>query len=64
MEHKIEPAVRITFWGISSDATDEYGRELFERKFGAPPATVIRYPRCILLLGPIVEGNPMQGRNP
>ena len=56
--------VRLAFWGISSDASDEYGRELYTKKFGKPPATIIRYPRCILLLGPIVEGNPMQGCKP
>ena len=52
MKHK----PKLAYWGISSDATDEQGRELFERKFGKPPATVIRYPKAILLLGPIMNG--------
>ncbi len=51
----LTPGLRLTFWGISSDATDERGRELFEKRFGKPPATVIRYDKCILLLGPIIE---------
>jgi hypothetical protein len=55
MKHEIDPAVRLTFWGISPDVTDERGRELFKSKFGKQPAEIIRYPKCVLLLGPIVE---------
>ena len=47
--------IRLTFWGISSDASDERGRELFERKFGRSPAKVIRFDKSVLLMGPIVK---------
>ena len=51
-----QPAVRLTFWGISSDASDERGRELFAKRYGKPPAEVIRYDKSVLLLGPVASG--------
>ena len=49
-----QPGIRLTFWGISPDATDEEGRQAFERKFGVLPAEVVRF-ASVLLMGPIVE---------
>ena len=55
---KQQPAVRLLFWGLSSDCSDERGRELFKLRFGKPPSTVIRYPKCVLLLGLIPADEP------
>ena len=51
MKHKPE------YWALSSDTTDERARELFEIRYGKQPRVIKRYPRCVLLLGPIVEGD-------
>ena len=45
------------YWALSSDATDDYARELFEKRYGKPPLEIKRYPKAVLLLGPIVEGD-------
>jgi len=43
------------YWALSSDATDDYARELFEKRYGKQPLRIKRYPRSVLLLGPIEE---------
>ena len=45
------------YWALSSDTTDERGRELYEIRYGKPPLSIKRYPKAVLLLGPIVEGD-------
>ncbi len=54
MTDQIQPGIRLTFWGICPDATDEEGRQAYERKFGVQPAEVIRFDGSVLLMGPIV----------
>jgi hypothetical protein len=50
-----QPGIRLTFWGVNSDLTDEEGRSAYLLKFGKFPTRVIRFDKCVLLLGPIVE---------
>ena len=65
MRHKEELAIglRLIFWAITPDATDTEARNAYAKKWGRLPATLIRH-GPIILLGPIVEGNPMQGLKP
>ena len=48
--------MRKLYWAITSDASDEYARELFEKRYGCLPEEIKRYPKCALLLGPIPKG--------
>ena len=43
------------YWALSSDTTDERGRKLFEKRYGKQPLRIKRYPKAVLLLGPIEE---------
>ena len=44
------------YWAIDPTATDEYARELFVKRYGKQPAEVKRYPKSVLLLGPVNDG--------
>ena len=43
------------YWALSPTVDDERARELFEIRYGKPPREIKRYPKAILLLGPINE---------
>ena len=43
------------YWALSPTVTNERARELFELRFGKPPLEIKRYPKSVILLGPIDE---------
>lgn len=56
MTHKVEVGLRLTFWAVTPEATDDEARAAYAKKFGHPPASLIRH-GPIILLGPIVGGD-------
>ena len=42
-----------TYWALSPTVDDERGRELYELRHGKQPLEIKRYPKSVLLIGPI-----------
>ena len=43
------------WWALDPTCTDERAIELYTSRYKKPPAEIKRYPRSILLVGPIVN---------
>ena len=43
------------YWALTPTVDDERARELFEKRYGYPPLEIKRYPKSVILLGPINE---------
>ena len=55
MGHKQTIGLKLTFWAITPDVSDDEARAAYALKFGAQPAMVVRN-GPIILLGPVNDG--------
>ena len=45
--------IRKLWWALDPTCSDERAIELYTSRYGMPPIEIRRYPRSILLVGPI-----------
>ena len=43
-----------TYWALSPTVDDARARELFELRYGKQPLRIKRYPKSVLLIGPLI----------